>query len=52
VLEANGGRVARAEAQRRGGRVRGYLLRFTGGKRGKNIEHRTSKGRGMLDFEF
>jgi hypothetical protein len=30
VLEANGGRVARAEAQRRGGRVRGYLLRVIG----------------------
>jgi hypothetical protein len=52
VLEANGGRVARAEAQRRGGRVRGYLLRFTGGKRGKNIEHRREEECWILNFEF
>ncbi len=46
------GEVARAETQRSGGGeldVNGYEL-F--GKREMNIEHRTSKGRGMLDFEF
>jgi hypothetical protein len=39
VLEANDGRVARAEAQRRGGRVSGYLLRVIGEeKKGLNRE--------------
>ena len=42
-MDANGREwgVARAEARRRGGRVRGYLLEVTGGKRGTNIEHPT-----------
>jgi hypothetical protein len=45
-MDANGRErgEARAEAQRRGGRVSGYLLRVIGEekKRWLNIEHRTS----------